>query len=100
MMRSKKTRRGALRTWLVEHPFFCLAVLAGIAFGALTLELATGGTLQVMWNFLGIGFRLATAMITHALPGLPGWLEAGLVIAFGLLPYLLADAAWQRIRPL
>lgn len=99
MMRSKKSRSPGPGQWLGAHPFFCLAVLAGLAFGALMLELPPESILQLTWNILGIGFHLAANGIARLLPDLPGWLDSGLVIALGLLPYLLADAVWERVRP-
>lgn len=100
MMRSKRKRPKSFLRWLAENPFLCLALLSLAIFGAMALGLESTTGFVLAWNTLGIGFHLAAATVSRILPGLSGWLEISLTGVLGLLPYVLADAAWQRIKPL
>lgn len=103
MMRSPRKRSPGFRHGTYDHPFFWLAVIAGLAVAALYYaqpnpDSALHGFLSWLWNRLGFGFHWMDNFIDYVLPGMERGLRIAFVALTGLLPYLVADALWQWLR--
>ncbi|QKK02858.1 MAG: hypothetical protein HND55_09505 [Pseudomonadota bacterium] len=99
MLRSPQKRPRSLRRWLVDHPFLCVAILAGLIFAAMHTNLVSGSAVTTAWQYLGVGFHVTANVLARLLPGIPGWLDAAMVVVIGLLPYLVLDALWRYLKP-
>jgi hypothetical protein len=100
MMRSQRQRKRSFRHGTFDHPFFWLAVIAGLAVAALHYAQPSPGSslhglLSWLWNNLGFGFHWMDNFLDFVLPGLERGLRIAFVALTGLLPYLVADAVWQ-----
>lgn len=103
MMRSQRPRRPGLRHGTFDHPFFWLAVMAGLSVAALHYaqpnpDSGLHGLLSWLWEHLGFGFQWMDNFLDVVLPGLERGLRIAFVALTGLLPYLVADAIWQWLR--
>ncbi len=103
MLRAPQPRKVSLGRRLLDNPFLSLAIIAAIAFALLVLlepapDSSLFSLLTTIWQTLGIGFYLAANLLARLIPDLPQLLDVALVVLIGLLPYLLADAIWRRLR--
>jgi drug/metabolite transporter (DMT)-like permease len=103
MLRAPQPRKASLGRRLLDNPFLALAIIAAIAFAVLFFlqpapESSLFRLLTTIWQTLGIGFHLAANLVARLIPDLPELLDVALVALVGLLPYLLADAIWRRLR--
>lgn len=103
MMRSKRQKSRGLSELFLDHPLFCMAVIAGLSFIALyfTRPEADSGLyrlLSLLWETLGFGFEWMGNLLDSVLPGLENSLRVAFVSVTGLLPYLVGDFLWQRLR--
>lgn len=99
MMQSPRKPPRSLRRWVIDHPFLCVAILAGLTFAAMHAGLANGKAITAAWQFLGLGFHLTANLIARWLPDIPGWLDVAMVVVIGLIPYVAVDAAWRYLKP-
>jgi len=99
MMQSQRKPPRSLRRWIIDHPFLCLALLAGLVFGAMHAGLIGGAAVTTAWQLLGVGFHATANALARWLPDIPGWLGIAMVIVFGLIPYLALDALWRYLKP-
>lgn len=99
MMQSQRQPPRSLRRWVVDHPFLCVAILAGLIFGAMQSGLLGGAAASTAWQILGFGFHATTNALARWLPDIPGWLETAMVAVIGLMPYLMIDAVWRFLKP-
>jgi len=95
MMRSRTSNSRSLVEMIRDNPFLCAAFLAGICLAAVESGVGSATVLGWMWTILGYGFQLTASWPQKLLPGASGWLEVGMGIALGLIPYLLADVVWR-----
>lgn len=103
MMRSSRSKGPGFRHGTLDHPFFWLAVIAGLALAALHFiqpspDSGLHGFLNLLWSKLGFGFQWMDNFLEVVLPGLERGLRIAFVVLTGLLPYLVADALWQQLR--
>ena len=102
-MRSRRQKSAGLRHDTFDHPFFWLAVIAGLALAALYFvepdpDSGLHGFLSFLWGTLGFGFQWMDNFLSVVMPGLERGLRIAFVALTGLLPYLVADAIWQHLR--
>jgi hypothetical protein len=102
MMRANRRRGPTFKQGLFEHPFFWLAVTAGISIAVLHYlapgpESSLHGLFSLLWNKLGFGFQWMDRFLDVVMPGLERGLRIAFVALTGLLPYLVGDAIWQRV---
>lgn len=98
MMRSRAHSSRSLKEMVVDNPFLCAAFLAGLALAALHSDLGSSAILQTIWAVLGFGFHLTSSWTDKLMPAAAGWLAAAMAFVLGLIPYLLADMIWRRLR--
>jgi hypothetical protein len=89
--------------WLRTHPFLLLGIGSFLLFvPLLVLDLDPESLLfrglAVLWRFLGVGPHTAANLLARHAPGIPGWLDATLVVVLGLFPYAAADAVLGQLR--
>jgi hypothetical protein len=99
MMRSRRHRARGPFQWVAYHPFLTAAILAGLSLAALWAGIGDELIMSATWLVLGAGFHLAGMLLDGLLPDLTGWVEPALVGVVGLIPYLLLDRLWLRIKP-
>lgn len=92
-----------MRQWLRTHPFLLLGVGSLFLFLLLLAVDLPSGSLRLrmlvaLWQVAGIGPHAASNLLARYAPGLPGAVDAALVVILGLLPYLGADAVLARAR--
>lgn len=98
MMRSRASSSRSLTEMIRDNPFLCAAFLAGLSLAALESEVGSAAVLDLMWSVLGVGFRLTAAWPQWLMPELTDRLALAMGITLGLVPYLLADVVWRRLR--
>lgn len=98
MMRSRSSSSRTLTEMIRDNPFLCVAFLAGLTLAALESDVGSRAVLDLLWVVLGFGFHLTATWPQKIIPGASGWLEVGMGITLGLIPYLLADIIWRRFR--
>lgn len=98
MMRSRTSSSRSLTEMIRDNPFLCAAFLSGLSLAALEAEVGSAAVLELMWSLLGVGFRLTAGWPQSLMPGLGDELALAMGIAVGLVPYLLADGVWRRLR--
>ena len=98
MMRSRAASSRSLTEMIRDNPFLCVAFLAGVSLAALESDVGSESILALMWKVLGFGFHLTATWPERMMPDIPDWLGIGMGIALGLLPYLIADFTWRRLR--
>lgn len=98
MMRSRTSSSRSLSEMIRDNPFLCAAFLAGLSLAALESDVGSRAILDLMWTVLGFGFHLTATWPQKLMPGIPGWLGIAMGLAMGLVPYLIADVIWRKIR--
>ena len=90
---------------LQRHPFVTLALASLGLLLALMLwdnpPATFAQNLGMLWRIVGWPFHFIANLLAREAPGLPGWLDATLVVALGILPYVAADCGirlWQDSR--
>lgn len=99
MMRSKRHRAMSPGQWLAHNPFLAVAILAGLALGALKAGVGNERFMEMAWLTLGYGFHATATFLSRVLPDLPAWMAIMLTAVAGLLVYLLLDSIWRRLKP-
>lgn len=99
MMRSRRHRARSPIQWLAHNPFLTMAILAGLSLAALSAQVGQEGIMSSVWLVLGVGFHIASAFLSTLLPDLEGWVSMALIAVVGLMPYLVLDAFWRRLKP-
>jgi hypothetical protein len=111
--------------WFRRHPFLSLGLSSFVLLAMLTLELPADAQFQrglatslregiragtkpadaqfqrglaTVWRVAGFGPHRAANFLARRAPELPEWLDTGLVVLLGLLPYLAADALLAYVR--
>jgi hypothetical protein len=95
--------RGRTRSWTSRHPFLSLGLCSIPVFALLVLFEPPEGSplllaLVALWQTLGFGPHAASNILAWAAPDLPAWLDLGLVVLLGAVPYLVADRLLRAIR--
>jgi|GEM_PF-6078092 len=98
MMRSRTSSSQSISELIRENPFLCAAFLALIALAALESDVGSPGFMSLMWTVLGFGFYIVSSLPERLMPGISGWIHLAMIGALGLIPYLIADMVWRRLR--
>lgn len=99
MLRSPRKRPPSLRRFIFDNPFLCVAIVAGLIFGAMYFGLASDSIAVAAWQLLGFGFHATANLLARWMPDIPGWLDALMVAVIGLVPYLVLDTVWRYLKP-
>jgi hypothetical protein len=87
------------------RPFLIVGAAAFVSFGliaagAVPLDHPAGRAFYVVWRIAGAPFHVVANLLARYAAGLPGWLDAVLVISLGWLPYIVLDrltrALWMK----
>jgi hypothetical protein len=93
-----------LRRFLAANPFLFLGIVGVAIFGvwlALGLGPGDGGPGQALfwsWRVLAAPVHLAANLLAPFTDRWPDPLDAAAAVVAGLIPYIVADLAWRRIR--